>query len=102
MSIVNDLRFAARSLSRTPGFTTAAALTLAIGTGAVTAVFVLLDAVVLRPLPYRDADRLVAVGHTAPGIELEHAGLSDGTWLHYREHARGLAGLAMYHESAVN
>lgn len=58
---VQDIRHAWRSLVRAPGFSALAIVTLALGMGATTAVFTVLDAVLLRPLPYRDADRLVAV-----------------------------------------
>ncbi|HKE83349.1 MAG TPA: ABC transporter permease [Vicinamibacterales bacterium] len=56
-----DLAHAARSLKRTPGFTLVAVLTLALGIGATTAIFTVISAVLLRPLPYVDADRLVQV-----------------------------------------
>ena len=56
-----DLYYAARTMSRTPGFTIAAVLTLAIGIGGTTAVFSVFNAVLLRPLPYPSADRLVVV-----------------------------------------
>lgn len=56
-----DLRFAARSLRRSPAFTTIVALTLALGIGAHSAIFSVVDGVVLRPLPYREPERILAV-----------------------------------------
>src|SRR3979411_358405 len=56
------LRFAFRHLRRTPGFTLTVVLTLALGIGATTAIFSLVEGVLLRPLPFQDANRLVLLG----------------------------------------
>jgi len=59
--VLQDLRYAARSLRRTPAFTVAAVITLALGIGANSAIFTLLDAVMLKPLALPNADELVTV-----------------------------------------
>ena len=64
----NDLRYAIRGLLRTPGFTAAAVLSLALGIGANVLMFGLADSLVLHPFPYPDADRLVAIGVSFPRI----------------------------------
>ncbi len=72
-SLSRDTRQAVRGLRRSPLFTLVALLTLAIGIGATTAVFSVVDGVLLKPLPYPDPERLVAVWHDAPGA----GGLAD-------------------------
>src|SRR5687767_4256205 len=64
---IRDLRHAARALLRKPLFTIVSVATLAIGIGATTAVFSVVDGVLLKPLPYPESDRLVALWHDAPG-----------------------------------
>jgi predicted permease len=66
-SMVGDVKHSGRALLNTPMFTLVAVLTLAIGTGATTAVFTVVDGVLLKPLPYPEPDELVAVWHDAPG-----------------------------------
>jgi len=82
--LLQDVRFGWRLLRRSPGFTASAVLALALGVGATTAVFTLLDRVVLRPLPYPEPDRLVMVWDTNPGKALVHERLSPVTFHDYR------------------
>jgi len=65
--MINDIRFALRGILRRPGFALVVVATLALGIGAVVAIYSVADAVLLRPLPYRDAERLVRIGHVRPG-----------------------------------
>lgn len=77
-SFLQDFRYAVRQLLKAPGFATLAICTLAIGIGANTAMFTVVESVVLRPLPYAHPDRLVALGK--PG-----QGLLGTSWLNYRD-----------------
>ncbi len=81
---MNDLKFAFRQLLKNPGFTAVAVLTLALGIGASTAIFSTLDAVLFRPLPYPEPDRLVQLYEALPDGSLNSA--SGGVFLDWREH----------------
>ena len=65
-SLLRDIRHSVRTLRQSPGFTSVAVLTLAIGIGANTAIFSFVDAMLLRPLPYPDADRIARVMEKPP------------------------------------
>jgi putative ABC transport system permease protein len=97
----HDLKVALRSLGRTPGFTAVAVLTLALGVGATTAVFTLVDSVLLRALPYPASERILEVGHEAQGGEMQMP-ISQGFYLLYAEHARSLSAIATHAPSVMN
>ena len=79
----SDLRFAFRSLRKSPGFTVIAVLTLALGIGANTAIFTLVNAVLLRPLPFRAPDELVMLWHSYPDVGLMQASVSAPNYVDY-------------------
>ncbi len=82
---MSDLRFALRSLLKTPGFTLVAILTMAVAIGACTSLFSVLQAVVLRPLPYPDPDSLVSIWNTNRERNLEAPALSWAKYELFRE-----------------
>ncbi len=83
-TLLQDIRFGWRLLRRTPGFTISAVLALALGIGATTAIFSVLDRVVLRPLPYPDPDRLTMVWEANDGKGLSHERISPVNFVDYR------------------
>jgi predicted permease len=91
---VNDVRIGFRTLRRQPVFTTVAALTLAIGIGGTTAVFGAVYGVLLAPLPYADADRIVTLWERDTRGGDERGEVSPGNFLDWRERARSFDGVA--------
>jgi hypothetical protein len=88
--LLQDLRFAVRTSLRNRGFALVAVLTLAIGIGANTAIFSVVNTVLFRPLAYAAPDRLVTVFHFYPSLNNLEAGMAAPT---YRDLQRGVAGL---------
>jgi predicted permease len=93
-SIQHDIRYVARVLGRTPGFTAAAVLTLALGIGATTAVFSVVHGVLIKPLPYPDPDALVRIVHSIGGIDQPY--FSDRIYLTYVDNTQAFQDLGVW------
>src|SRR5882762_7549250 len=92
-----DLRFAARMLRKSPGFTAVTVITLALGIGANTAVFTVVNGVLLRPMPFPQADRLFLVSLTPQGGPFEwQPGVSDRDYLAFRDQDQVFANIASF------
>ncbi|MGD0695003.1 MAG: ABC transporter permease [Terriglobia bacterium] len=97
-----DLRYGMRQLRRSPGFTLVAALTLALGIGANTAIFSVLDTVLLRPLPYRHPSELILVTETLPQLGLDEVGVAAQEYLDYRDRNRSFSQVGSFEDEGFN
>lgn len=100
-----EVRQGARSLVRTPAFSLVALLTLAIGLGATAAIFAVLDAIVLRPLPYPAPDRLVSIMHPVSGKAVTSDkpwGVSPAGYFYFRREAHSLAASGIYLTTTIS
>src|SRR5260221_10763379 len=85
--VARDVRHAARGLWRSPGFSLTVTLTLALGIGGNTAVFSVVDQLLLRPLPYPNGDQLVMIEESVGG-RTAHADVSPANWLDWQHESR--------------
>ena len=99
-ALIQNTRHAVRFLLKSPGFTAAAVLTLALGVGANAAIFTLIKTVILQPLPYGQPRQLVMLWNAADRRRTTHLSLQE--IVSYREHARSLDQLATYVEASAN
>src|SRR5512143_699830 len=88
MPSLMQLRHVFRRLRKSPTFSVIVVLTLAAAIGANTAIFSVFNSVLLKPLPYPDAERLVSIWETAPGISLPEINAAPSTYFTYREQGR--------------
>jgi predicted permease len=96
-TLAQDARYGVRTLRKNPGFTALAVLTLALGIGANTAIFSVVNGVLLRPLPYDNGDRLVVLGQQAPLVGADTMNFSPKDFADFREQTTTLDGMAEYH-----
>ena len=103
MSLSSQLRLFFRRVLASPGFTLLSLLTLAIGVGANVAIFAIVNAVLLRPLPIPDSERLVILRHAAPGLaQLDELPMSDALHFLYADESRTLESVAAYRDEQVS
>ena len=97
MAMFNDqLRQVLRRLSRTPVFAAITLITLAVGVGANTVIFSVLEGVLLKPLPYPHAEQLIGVWHTAPGVGIKELNMSPSNYFIDREQSTTFQDIGMY------
>ncbi|MFN0104148.1 MAG: ABC transporter permease [Bryobacteraceae bacterium] len=99
--LIRDLKHTLRRLARTPVFTLATLVTLALGIGANTAIFSIINGVLLKPLPFPDPDRLIGVWQTAPGVNIKDLNASIADYIAYREDSKTFADVAIWNGRSV-
>lgn len=98
----DQLRHSLRRLGRSPLFSAVALVTLGVGIGANSAIFSIVNGVLLKPLPYDEPERLVGVWHTAPGIGFGDLNQSPALHFHYREEGRVFEDIGMWATGAAS
>lgn len=99
--LIRDFKHTLRRLARTPLFTLATVVTLALGIGANTAIFSVINSVLLKPLPFPEPDRLIGVWQTAPGVNIKDLNASIADYVTYREDSRTFADVAIWNGLSV-
>jgi putative ABC transport system permease protein len=99
---VNDLRYALRNLWKNPGYAAVTILTLALGIGANTAIFSVVNGILLKPLPYPDPDRLLFITSQFPGLGFDQFWVSAPEFVEFAESNRSFQQVGAYRAGAVN
>ncbi|MBP8962939.1 MAG: permease, partial [Opitutaceae bacterium] len=95
----SDLRYALRQLVKAPGFSAVAILTLALGIGANTAIFSVVEGLLLSPLPYPESSRIAQIGHAPRANASANAGGDGGTYLDWKQYGTAFESLAAIHQT---
>ncbi len=101
-SIFTSLRHSLRRLAMTPGFTAISLLTLAIGIGANSAIFSVIEGVLLKPLPYPQSEQLIALWHTAAGVNLKQIGMAPFLYFTYADENRVFQDVGMWQSDTAS
>jgi len=99
---VGQIQHVLRRLLRSPMFTVITLITLGAGIGANTAVFSVIESVLLKPLPFPRPDELVGVWHTAPGVNIQEMHASPATYFTYREESRTFQDIGLWATDTVS
>src|SRR3954447_24318802 len=100
--MMQNLRYALRTLAKSPGYAAVTILTLALGIGAITAIFSVVNGVLLKPLPYPRSDRLLFVTSTFPGLGFDRVWGSVPQGAEFKERNRSFQAVGAYREGSVN
>src|SRR5215207_3493662 len=104
-TVWQDMRYGVRTLVKSPAFTVVAVLSLALGIGANTAIFSVVNSILLRPLPYPESERVMAVWHTPPQESFPGAdrfSVSPGNYLDWKEQGRAFEQMAVYQYAGLS
>jgi predicted permease len=101
-TVLRDLRYAIRTLLRTPGFTVTAVLVVALGIGANVALFTVVRSVLLKPLPFREPDRLIQLYEKSPNGGREYSYVAGGMYAAWKKSASSLEQMAIYGTDSIN
>src|SRR5690348_15695495 len=100
-TIAQDVRYAFRSMRKAPAYTTVVVLTLGLGVGATSAIFSIVNAVLLRPLPYAQDDQVMRVYSSTPGGTIDRFSVSVPDYLDYKKRNRVFSDMAMWNNSTM-
>jgi putative ABC transport system permease protein len=98
----HDVRYGIRSLGKAPAFTTVALLTLGLGMGAATAIFSVVDTVLLKPLPFRDAERLLVIWEKNPSQDRYRMSVAPANFLAWQKQSRSVEQMAAIVDTRIN
>src|SRR6476469_837829 len=101
-TLKHDIAYALRSLARSPAYAAVTILTLALGIGANTAIFSVVNGVMLKPLPYPHPERLAFISSTCPNLGFDRFWISLPEWAEFKQRNRSFQDVGAYREGSVN